>query len=295
MRVVRTINGLNWVYSSRSPLALAARPVYRTLHRLAARMTTATIFQNSDDRTFFEQHRMVEREKSLLIPGAGVDIEGLRKARARVPSPEEIREELGLIGSEVVLTVARMTRQKGIPTLLDAAALVHAVRPDVRFVLVGPRESEGRLAITQVEIDRHAPYVIALGQRSDVPALLRIADVFAFPTEYREGIPRALLEAAATGVPIVATQMPGCWDVVRDGWNGFLVPPRAPIHLAEKILQSLRDRESARVMAARAMELMAQKFSLDVVVARHDALYSNIRGIGIAVQALASEPLAGQP
>ena len=109
-----------------------------------------------------------------------------------------------------MLTVTRLTRQKGIPTLLEAAALVREARPGVRFLLVGPRQSEGPLAIAQSELDRHSAYVTALGPRPDIPALLGLADVFAFPTEYREGVPRALLEAALAGLPIVTTRMPGC-------------------------------------------------------------------------------------
>src|SRR5262249_51657015 len=147
-----------------------------------------------------------------------------------------LREALGLGTCQVVVTVARLTRHKGIPTLLKAAALVHEHRPDVRFLLVGPRQGEGPFAVAEAEIARHAPYVLAIGQRPDVPALLGLADAFVFPTQYREGVPRSLLEAALAGVPIVATSMPGCTDVVRDGWSGFLVPPRAPRVLAAKIL-----------------------------------------------------------
>jgi glycosyltransferase involved in cell wall biosynthesis len=169
-----------------------------------------------------------------------------------------------------------MTRQKGIPTLLEAAALVHQVRPSVRFLLVGPRQGEGPLAVTQAEIDRHRPYVMAIGQRSDVPALLALADVFAFPTEYREGVPRALLEAALAGLPIVTTRMPGCCDVIRDGWNGFLVPPRAPQLLAARILDLIRDRETARTMGHRAAELVRQEFNLVITVDRYVALYEEL-------------------
>ena len=169
-----------------------------------------------------------------------------------------------------------MTRHKGIPTLLKAAALVHRARPDVKFLLVGPRESEGPLAVTQAEIDEHAPYVIATGPRSDVPALLRLADVFAFPTEYREGVPRAMLEATLAGLPIVSTSMPGCCEVIRDGWSGYLVPPRAPDRLAARIIDLLRDRKTAEIMAGRAEELVAQRFSLGVIVARHIALYAEL-------------------
>jgi glycosyltransferase involved in cell wall biosynthesis len=276
VRVVSTINGLGWLYSSCSPMALGLRPVYRALQRLADRCTAVTVFQNRDDQSFFIRHRMVGRGGNVVIPGSGVDIERFERAGAKGPSTAELRQALGLGVSEVVITVTRMTRQKGVPTLLKAAALVHQHRPDVRFLLVGPRESEGRFAVTQAEIDRHAPYVLAVGPRSDVPALLGVADVFAFPTEYLEGVPRALLEAAITCRPIVTTRMPGCTDVIRDGWNGFLVPPRNPRLLAERILDLLRDRVTAAEMGARAAQLVRTEFNLAITVARYAALYEDL-------------------
>lgn len=275
VRVVRTITGRGWLYSSRSPLALTLRPVYRALHRLAGRTTAATVFQNRDDLAYFERHRMIGRGASCVIPEA-VDVDGFEQALMLGPSPARLRNELGLGSSQVVITVTRMTRQKGIPTLLKAAALVHQARPGVRFLLVGPRQSEGPLAISQGEIDRHAPYVMAIGPRSDIPALLRLADVFAFPTEYREGLPRALLEAALAGLPIVTTSIPGCRDVIRDGWNGFLVPLRAPQMLAARILDLLRDREPGRTMGGRAAELARRQFGLRTIVARQVALYTEL-------------------
>jgi glycosyltransferase involved in cell wall biosynthesis len=276
VEVVSTINGLGWLYSSSSPMALGLRPVYRALARLADRWTAVTVFQNRDDQAFFMRRRMVGRRGQVVIPGSGIDVERFERAGATGSSPAELRKALGLGASEVVITVTRMTRQKGIPTLLDAAALVHQHRPGVRFLLVGPRESEGPFAVTQAEIDRHAPYVLAVGPRSDVPALLGLADVFAFPTEYFEGVPRALLEAAVAGRPIVTTRMPGCTDVIRDGQNGFLVPPRDPRLLAERILDLLRDRVTAAAMGARAAQLVRKEFNLEITVARYAAVYEDL-------------------
>lgn len=276
VRVIRTINGMGWVYSSRSPAALASRPVYRALHRLAALSTAATVFQNREDQAYFERHRLVDKRSSRLIPGSGIDIERFEQARAMAPSSARLREVLGLGASQVVMTVTRLTRQKGIPTLLQAAALVHEHRPSVRFVLVGPRQSEGPFAVAETELARHAPYVVAVGQRPDVPALLGLADVFVFPTEYREGVPRALLEAALAGLPIVTTAMPGCSDVVQDGWNGFLVPPRAPGALAAKILDLLRDPQMAGEMGGRAAKRVRQEFGLGITIARYAALYADL-------------------
>jgi glycosyltransferase involved in cell wall biosynthesis len=273
---VRTINGLGWVYSSRSPLAMTVRPIYCGLHRLANRSVSATVFQNRQDQEFFSRRRMVSAGTHRLIPGSGIDVVKFDADRASGPSRAALRKELGLEGREVVVTVTRLTRQKGIPALMEAAALVHKSRPNVRFVLVGPRESEGPLAVSQAEIDLHAPYVMAIGARRDVPSILGMADVFAFPTEYREGVPRALMEAGLAGLPIVATEMPGCSDVVQDGVNGYMVPPRNPEMLAARVIDLLENRELAKVMGARTIDLIRGEFSLDQILDHYTALYSEL-------------------
>lgn len=270
--VVRLINGRGWVFSSRSARALALRPIYRALYRLANQSTAANVFEIQADQDFFGRR---QPPRNLVIPG-WIDIDAFDRALGDSPSPDRLRRELNLGDAETVATVTRMTRQKGIPTLLAAAAIVHRARPGVRFLLVGPRESEGPLAITQRELDRHAPYVIPIGPRSDVPAVLRCAQAFAFPTEYGEGIPRVLLEAALAGCPIVTTNLAGCCDVIREGWTGLLVPARTPRILADRILTMLRNRETSKTMAGRAATLVRQKFGLMNIVARYAALYTEI-------------------
>ncbi|MGX7871600.1 glycosyltransferase [Mesorhizobium sp. ORM6] len=149
-------------------------------------------------------------------------------------------------------------------------------RPNTRFVLVGPRESEGPFAVNKSDIDRHAPHVIALGPRRDVPALLGMADLFAFPTQYREGIPRVLLEAGLAGLPIVASRMPGCNDVVEDGWNGYLVAPRDVNGLASRIIDILSDRARAKIMGGRSVEFVRERFGLSGVVDQYCDLYQGV-------------------
>jgi len=138
-------------------------------------------------------------------------------------------------------------------------------------------------------IARHAPHVIATGKRQDVPALLAMADVFAFPTEYREGVPRALLEAALARLPIVATDMPGCNDVVTDGWSGLLTPPRDPPALARGILSLLQDPDRARAMADRAARIVADGFSLSGTIGNYASAYAELlqhpAGYGVAREA----------
>ena len=274
--IVRTINGRGWIYSSRSAPAIALRRIYPSLQRLAAKSTNATIFQHNGDYSFFARNRLMGNGYATVISGSGIDVEGFERARARGPSASALREELGLGDAQVVITVTRVTRQKGIPALLKAAQLVHATRPNVKFLIVGSRKGEGPFAMSDEEMARQAPYVIAAGARTDIPSLLAMADVFAFPSEYAEGVPRALMEAALSRLPIVASDIEGCREVIRDGWNGRLTPMRDPEALAAGILSLLRDRDRAAAMAARGPETIRNTFCLDAVVARHAEVYERV-------------------
>nr|WP_264586225.1 glycosyltransferase [Rhodoblastus acidophilus] len=275
-RIVRTINGRGWMFSSRSPVALGLRLLYPTLQRRAARRTDATIFEHDGDRRFFVHHRLLDESLFEVIPGAGIDVEGFDQARAKGFSRKALRHMLDLGDAPVVFTATRVTRQKGIPALLKAAKLVHAERPDVRFVVAGPCEGGGPFAMRPADFEAHAPYVLYLGPRSDVPSLLGMADIFAFPSEYAEGVPRALMEAALAELPIVATELSGCREVIDHGRTGLLTPLRDPRALADGVLALLRDPVRARKMGARASEPIRSIFCLDNVVDRHAALYDRL-------------------
>ena len=274
-KVVRTVNGLGWLFSTRAPVALALRPVFNLLHRVTAPFTSLTIFQNTDDLAHCKKVGIVgDKAPSGVILGSGVDVD---KYEGLVPSDgEKLRRELELGDGPVVITVSRLSKIKGIPTLLEAAELVHKQRPDVTFLLVGSNGTEGKLAIPSSDLERHHPYVRALGQRSDVPELLAMADVFAFPTELFEGVPRVLLEAAMANVPIVTTAMPGCVDVVKDGESGFVVPKRRPDQLAAKIIEMLDDPERGKVMAERTRARVREHFSLQKVVDGYVDAYTRV-------------------
>jgi glycosyltransferase involved in cell wall biosynthesis len=274
--IVRTINGRGWTFSSRSPAALALRAAYLPLQRLASFFTDATVFEHSGDQSFFERNHLLGRSEPVIIPGAGIDIEGFERARQSGRTPQDLRREFGLQDAEVVTTVTRVTRQKGILALLAAADLVHRVRPSVRFLIVGPRESEGPFGVSDREIQQRSPYVLATGSRADVPSILAMSDIFAFPSEYAEGVPRALMEAALCARPIVTTDLPGCREVIRSGWSGAVTPLRDPRSLADAIVDLLSNRAKAIAMAARGPDIIRSKFSLDNVVARHAELYERL-------------------
>ena len=253
-----------------------ARAAYRPLQRLAGVATAATVFEHRGDQGFFESNRLIGRGESVKIPGAGIDVKGFEEARMNGPSAEALRAELGLTATDVVITVTRVTREKGVLDLLKAAELVHRVRPSVRFLIVGPRQGEGPFAVSDAELAPYSEYVIATGSRRDVPSLLAMSDVFAFPSDYGEGVPRAVMEAALCGMPIVTTDKPGCMEVIRDGWNGYVTPARNPRAMADRILDLLNDRALGERMGALGPDLIKSTFSLDEIVNQHAALYERL-------------------
>jgi glycosyltransferase involved in cell wall biosynthesis len=289
--VVRTINGLGWVFSSSEPRALALRPAYCVLQGLASRMTMATVFQNREDQAFFKRFHMLGSSSDVLIGSSGIDADGFEMAQARGPSAQKLRAELGLEDAEIIMFVGRLTRQKGIPTLLKAIPQIVSARPLARIVLVGPWDSEGSFAVDRKAVEACGRHVLTLGPRPDVPSLLGMADLFAFPTEYREGIPRVLLEAGLSGLPIVATQMPGCSDVVEHGHNGLLVPPRDPAAFAAAVIELLRDPERSRAMGERSRPLVRQRFELARITGLYSDLYHSVLSGRSARQP--SQPVTG--
>lgn len=270
---VRTLTGMGEVFSSRSPRALLLRLVYRLMQAAASRAASTTVFQNRDDQAYFLRHALVRPDSSDFVPGSGIDVRLLENQR---PSPEALaalRRELGIEPGRVVTMVSRLVRNKGVREYCAAARAVRREQPDCTFLLVGPLSSEGWQAVRPSEVEGNKD-VRWLGPRPDVPTLLALSDLFAFPSYYREGIPRALLEAAAMGLPLISTDTPGCRDVVRDGWNGMLVPPRN-VRALTRALLALLDAEPdvLRQMGENSRAHVEQHFTLDLVAEAYADIY----------------------
>ena len=273
---VRTITGMGYVFSSQSTLALALRPVYRYLQTKASEATDITIFQNPDDRQYFRDRKMVEDGREDLVLGSGININDLTQNKPTPEQMNDIRQELNLTNQLVVTMVARLVVHKGVREYLQAASIVCQEMKNVTFLLVGPLSSEGRQAVPMEEIEKHAGVVHYLGPRNDIPALLNLTDIFVLPSYYREGVPRVLLEAGIMECPLITTNMPGCKEVVRDGWNGLLVPPRDKNALATAILQLLKSGEKRALMGSRSSLHVRENFSLSKVADAYASIYSRV-------------------
>ena len=169
--------------------------------------------------------------------------------------------------------ISRILRSKGVLEYAAAARAVRAAEPTVNFLLVGPRDSDSRDDLSDEELLELSRSVTWVGARDDVKDILSLADIFVFPSIYREGVPRVLLEAASMGLPMVAADIPGSRDVVEDGKNGFLVPPRDSASITASVLALVRSPELRARFGRNSRELAVSRFDLPVVAARTRLLY----------------------
>jgi glycosyltransferase involved in cell wall biosynthesis len=234
--VVGSITGLGSLYTNDDRRTLLLRRIYQPLQRLACRASDLTIFQNHDDLRQLIAYGVVREDKARVIPGSGVRTDRFDRTRIPPAARARVREELGIPQAAPLVTmVSRLIRSKGIATFAAAAGLARQGGYGARFLLVGADDSESGERLLPEERAQLAANLTWAGPRQDIAEVLAASDIFVLPSFYREGIPRVLLEAAATGLPLVTANSPGCNEVVEDGVNGFVVPPRDAAALAQAI------------------------------------------------------------
>ena len=263
--VVHAVSGLGYVFISRGAAASARRAGVRAGYRLALRHPNMrVVFQNEDDRGAFLKERLVRREDTVIIRGSGVNLTTF----APVPEPS---------GPFTVLFPARMLVDKGVREVAEAARSLRAEGVRMRLVLAGPTDRGNPACVSEEELRgwEREGLVEWLGERDDMPALMRAAHVVCLPS-YREGLPKALLEAAASGRAIVTTDAPGCREVTREGENGLLVPVR-DAHAVARALRRLAESSELRArMGVRSRAIAEQEFSVEGVVRQTLAVYDEL-------------------
>ncbi|MFA5181824.1 MAG: glycosyltransferase family 4 protein [Syntrophales bacterium] len=219
------------------------------------------ILQNPDDIKLLLKSNIVKRDKIVLIKGSGVDANKFR------PSPE-------CPGELMIVLVSRMLWDKGIGEFVSAARILKQEGTNVRFVLVGKTDPDNPASIpTSTLTSWNDEGIIEWwGYREDIPSIIEKSHVVCLPS-YREGLPKALIEAAACGRPIVTTDTPGCREIVQDGINGFLVPLRDDKALAAALHRLIRDPKLRNEMGKKGRELVLNEYTVDKVVEETLALY----------------------
>jgi glycosyltransferase involved in cell wall biosynthesis len=244
--VVSAVTGAGYALGSdRNP---ALQRLVRALLRVVLRRSPVVVFQHEADRDLYVRNRLAPAGRTLLIRGVGVDPD-IWTAK---PEPSE----------QVVMLAARLIAEKGVETFVDAARVLRHRFPDTRFVIVGQLDPEVPTGIGQKQLDAWVAEGLVewWGHRSDMHATLAACQVFVLPSYHNEGVPKVLVEAAATGRAVVASDIAGCRSVVRDGVTGLLVPVRDPTHLAEAIASLLGNPWRRRRLAAAARADVAVRF-----------------------------------
>lgn len=229
------------------------RSLVAVLYRSALKRAKGVFVFNADDRAEMLRHHMITPEARVVrVPGTGVDLDHYQS----VPLPS---------GPPRFLMIARLLSSKGLFEYAEAARRIRARYPEIRFELLGATDP-GPAGIKAAQIQEWVAEGVIdyLGEARDVRPILAACSVFVLPSWYREGLPRTILEAMATGRPVITTNMPGCREAIQRGLNGFLVAPHDPASLETAMMQFVQNPRLASTMGAHARRT-ATGFSVQLV------------------------------
>jgi glycosyltransferase involved in cell wall biosynthesis len=248
---------------------LRYRLLYYGMERLASRWTAALVVMNQEDLQAARGFGMIEGENLFLVHGVGVD--PAQYGRFPAGQTAAARKRLGLPGTALVVAcIAELIPRKNHRQLFEAWTTVHRDCSRAVLLVAGAGELEQRLR-QEADDPRFGGSIRMLGYRSDVPDLLACSDI-AVLTSRHEGLPRVVMETMAAGRPVVATNVRGSRDLVRDGENGFLVPLDKPGRLAEAMLRLLKNPPLAKEMGAAGREMIGE-YALERVLREMDDIY----------------------
>jgi glycosyltransferase involved in cell wall biosynthesis len=226
---------------------------------------TRVIFENPDDLNAFVTNRLIDRERAVLIRGSGVDTQRF------TPSEQPP-------GTPVVLFAARLLWSKGLGVLVDAVKSLRARGAQLRLVIVGVPDAQNPDSIPVEVLKGWVAEGVAewWGQRDDMPKVFHAANIVALPSAYGEGVPVALIEAAASGRAIVTTDTPGCREIVRDGVNGRLVPKNDVASLASALGELVDSAALRERMGAAGRARVMDEFADSIVVSSTMRVYDEL-------------------
>ncbi|WP_282033714.1 glycosyltransferase family 4 protein [Metabacillus indicus] len=251
-KCVPVINGAGQLFMRNTLKVKILNLIALPMLKIAFNLSDKVLIQNQDDYDMLTRSHLIKRNKAYRTNGSGVNL--------------NIFEEKPLSIDNNFLLITRLTSSKGIHEFIDAATLVKSKYPTARFHLVGPKDDlDGSINWDKVQAAISNGIIIYHGPTKDVAHFIRECRVFVFPSYYREGVPRAVLEAMAMGRPIITTDSPGCRETVEDGVNGFLVEPRNSNVLAEKILWIIEHSDLTGKMGKKSREIAEKKFDINNV------------------------------
>ena len=236
----------------------------KKLYKIAILQRYKTIFQNSDDMKFFIKNKILKKEQCFLIKGSGVDLNRFNRKFIKKDSKHIY---FGIM--------ARMLWSKGVKEFIESAKIVFKKNPKTRFIILGSPDLGGPDSIPLEwlkEINKQK-HIIWKPHQDDVINFLNKIDIFVLPTFYPEGLPKSLLEAAAMSLPLIATDTPGCREIVKDGINGFLVEIKNTVDLESKMYKLSINAHLRETMGLESRKIVENEYDDKTVNSKTFSIY----------------------
>lgn len=266
--VVNAINGLGYCFTD------GRNGIFQHLIRILIKTVLkdrrfSFILQNPDDLQMVQKLKLTDDSRLYLIKGSGVDLVKFHPVKRNSGLPLKI------------LFPSRILLDKGILELIEAANLIKSeVEGKAMFVLVGDCD-KGNPAVLEEEKLRSLltpGYIEWIGYQKDMFPVFADSDIVTLPS-YREGLPKALIEACAVGLPIVTTNAIGCKECVIEDYNGYLVPVRNSVKLAEALKQLIFDSEKRKIFGVNSRNKAEQEFSIQLVIEKTFLIYDTYKHV----------------
>ena len=246
--VINTITGLGTAFISSG----FANKVAKFLYKFTFKYSHLVFFQNPDDQQFFRQLKIITKNNTKLISGSGVDLVKFS------PVENKKRDDIK------ILFIGRIIADKGIYELIESARIIKKEYSNVTFILMGMLGVKNKTSIKENEVDNwiNEGLIEFIPFQDDIRSVLSDSNLVVLPS-YREGTPKTLIEAASMAKPLIATDVPGCREVVNHEVNGFLCKARNPVSLAAEIKRYIELDDSSKIeMGKKSRELAEEKFDI---------------------------------
>ena len=266
--VVNALTGLGSVFVSESLIVKTIKIILvEPILNILFSNNTWIILQNIDDKKRLKLLGVISESRSVLIRGSGVN------TSQYINTPEKD-------GDPIVVFASRMIKHKGVAEFVAAAESLKKEKVNAKFVLVGDTDPGNPSSYTKDTLFKLQEEGIVewWGYRKDMSDIFKNAHIICLPSLYGEGLPKVLLEAAASGRPIIASDIPGCREIVRDGENGILVPAKNTEALAKAIRDLINDKSMRQKMGDRGREIVENEFSTEIINSQTLELYQKIIG-----------------
>jgi len=278
---VSTVTGLGYTFVERpGPEGRLAKRLSLGMYSFSNRLANQVAFQNPDDMELLKTRGGLPKSKGQFITGgSGVDITEYHPGTRNTPEAQELRRSLGISSDAfVTMFVGRLQLDKGLVEFVEAARMLKKKRSDIVFVMVGAPDPGNKRSIPELMLEqwKSEGAGVFTGRREDVPELMAMANTITTPTFYREGLPRTLLEAAASGLPLIGTDMPGVREAITNGVNGILIQPRNAEALAQAVEELADNPEISEQYGKASLDRAMNEFDHRRVVGEYMKMYEQL-------------------